>query len=88
MSPVACGPIRLKVGYQTPETVLGELTKSVGRGGVRIEEKRTVPVGTKFVFELKSVGVKESIEVNGVVQTVTEKWLRLGLPGSGKPIWK
>lgn len=25
---------------------------------------------------------------NDVVQTVTEKWPRLGLPGSGKPIWK
>ena len=72
MSPQAGGPIRLKVGYKTPETLLGELTKSVGRGGVRIEAKRTVPVGTKFVFELKSVGVKESVEVNGVVQTVTE----------------
>ena len=23
-----------------------------------------------------------------VVQTVTEKWPRLGLPGSGRPIWK
>jgi 4-hydroxy-3-polyprenylbenzoate decarboxylase len=23
-----------------------------------------------------------------VIQTVTEKWTRLGLPGSGKPIWK
>lgn len=72
MSPQAGGPIRLKVGYKTPETLLGELTKSVGRGGVRIEAKRTVPVGTKFVFELKSVGVKESVEVHGVVQTVTE----------------
>lgn len=72
MSPHAGGPIRLKVGYKTPETLLGELTKSVGRGGVRIEAKRTVPVGTKFVFELKSVGVKESVEVNGVVQTVSE----------------
>lgn len=68
----AGGPIRLKVGYKTPETLLGELTKSVGRGGVRIESKRTVPVGTKFVFELRSVGVKESVEVQGVVQTVTE----------------
>ncbi|MCU0695309.1 MAG: PilZ domain-containing protein [Myxococcaceae bacterium] len=65
-------PIRLKVGYKTPETLLGELTKSVGRGGVRIEAKKTVPVGTKFVFELKSVGVKESVEVSGTVQTVTE----------------
>lgn len=66
------GPIRLKVGYKTPETLLGELTKSVGRGGVRIESKRTVPVGTRFVFELKVVGVKESVEVHGTVQTVTE----------------
>jgi 4-hydroxy-3-polyprenylbenzoate decarboxylase len=23
-----------------------------------------------------------------VIETVTEKWERLGLPGSGKPIWK
>jgi len=23
-----------------------------------------------------------------VIRTVTEKWPRLGLPGSGKPIWK
>lgn len=72
MSPHAGGPIRLKVGYKTPETLLGELTKSVGRGGVRIEAKRTVPVGTQFVFELKSVGVKESVEVHGTVQTVSE----------------
>jgi hypothetical protein len=72
VSPHAGGPIRLKVGYKTPETLLGELTKSVGRGGVRIEAKRTVPVGTKFVFELKSVGVKESVEVHGTVQTVSE----------------
>jgi 4-hydroxy-3-polyprenylbenzoate decarboxylase len=24
----------------------------------------------------------------GIVELVTEKWPRLGLPGSGKPIWK
>ncbi len=23
-----------------------------------------------------------------VIETVSEKWPRLGLPGSGKPIWK
>lgn len=72
MSPQAGGPVRLKVGYKSPETLLGELTKSVGRGGVRIEAKRSVPVGTKFVFELHSVGVAETVEVHGVVQTVTE----------------
>jgi 4-hydroxy-3-polyprenylbenzoate decarboxylase len=25
---------------------------------------------------------------DAVVETVTEKWPRLGLPGAGKPIWK
>jgi 4-hydroxy-3-polyprenylbenzoate decarboxylase len=24
----------------------------------------------------------------GVIETVTAKWARLGLPGGGKPIWK
>ncbi|MBL8914244.1 MAG: PilZ domain-containing protein [Archangium sp.] len=65
-------PVRLKVAYKTPESLLGELTKSVGRGGVRIETKKSLPVGTKFVFELKSPGVKESVEVSGTVLTVTE----------------
>lgn len=65
-------PVRLKVAYKTPESLLGELTKSVGRGGVRIETKKALPVGTKFVFELKSPGVKESVEVSGTVLTVTE----------------
>ena len=65
-------PVRLKVAYKTPESLLGELTKSVGRGGVRIEARKSVPVGTKFVFELRSPGVPEAVEVSGTVMTVTE----------------
>ncbi len=65
-------PVRLKVTYKTPESLLGELTKSVGRGGVRIEAKKALPVGTTFVFELRSVGVSEPVEVVGTVLTVTE----------------
>ena len=64
--------IRLRVAYKSPESLMGELTKSVGRGGVRIESKRTVPLGTRFVFELLSVGVKEPVEVFGTVSSVTE----------------
>ena len=52
--------------------MLGELTKSVGRGGVRIEAKKAVPVGTKFVFELRSPGVPDAVEVAGTVMTVSE----------------
>lgn len=65
-------PIRLKVGYKTPEKLLGELTKSVGRGGVRIESKKALAVGTKFVFELRCVGLKTSVEINGTVASVTQ----------------
>ena len=65
-------PVRLKVAYKTPESLLGELTKSVGRGGVRIETKKSVPVGTKFIFELRSPGVRDPVEVSGTVLSVTE----------------
>lgn len=66
-------PVRLKVAYKTPESLLGELTKSVGRGGVRIETKKSLPVGTKFVFELRSPGVRDAVEVSGT-----------NLPGAGR----
>jgi hypothetical protein len=65
-------PVRLKVSYKSPEALLGELTRSVGRGGVRIESQRAVPVGTRFVFELKSVGLRRPVEVNGTVMSVSE----------------
>lgn len=65
-------PVRLKVAYKTPESLLGELTKSVGRGGVRIETGRSLPVGTRFEFELRSPGVPDPVEVAGTVMTSTE----------------
>lgn len=65
-------PVRLKVTYKTPESLLGELTKSVGRGGVRIESKKALPVGTEFVFELNSPGVAAPVEIAGRVLSVGE----------------
>ena len=64
--------VRLKVVYKSPQALLGELTKSVGRGGVRIESKRAVAIGTKFVFELHAQGLQETVDVMGTVLTVTE----------------
>jgi hypothetical protein len=63
-------PVRLKVAYKTPSALLSELTRSVGRGGVAIESRRSLPVGTRFVFELIAQGLGESIEVYGEVLTV------------------
>lgn len=64
--------VRLRVGYKSPEALLAELTKSVGRGGVRIESKKALPVGTAFLFELHSQGVPAAVEVGGRVMSVTE----------------
>lgn len=65
-------PVRLKVAYKSPEALLGEITRSVGRGGVRIESRRLLPTGTRFVFELHAKGVKDPVEVFGTVLSVTE----------------
>lgn len=69
-------PVRLKVAYKTPEALLGELTRSVGRGGVRIESVRSLPVGTRLEFELRSPGVSDPVEVTGTVVTTSQ-----GVPG-------
>jgi hypothetical protein len=60
-------PVRLRVSYKTPESLLGEFTRSVGKGGVAIESRKSLPVGTRFVFELSAKGVKAPLEVVGVV---------------------
>ncbi|MEW5739365.1 MAG: PilZ domain-containing protein [Myxococcota bacterium] len=72
MGTAAQKQVRLRVGYKSPEALLAELTKSVGRGGVRIESKKSLAVGTSFVFELHSAGVRDAVEVFGTVMSVTE----------------
>jgi hypothetical protein len=71
--------VRLKVAYKTPAGLLSELTRSVGRGGVAIESRRSLAVGTRFVFELHATGIGESIEVFGEVINVSpvppNRWL-------------
>ena len=64
-------PIRLKIAYKTPEGLLSEFTRSVGKGGVALESRRSLKVGTRFVFELKANGVPEPVEVQGEVVQVT-----------------
>lgn len=64
-------PIRLKVTYKSPQSLLSEFTRSISRGSVSIESRRSVPVGTKFVFELLAEGVATPVEVTGEVLQVT-----------------
>lgn len=69
--------VRLKVAYKTPQSLVGEYTRSVGQGGVTLETRRSLPLGTRFTFELHAGGVPNPVEVLGeVVQVVpheTEK---------------
>jgi Tfp pilus assembly protein PilZ len=63
--------VRLKVAYKTPEALLGEFTRSVGQGGVTLETRKSVPTGTRFVFEMHAKGIGKPLEVVGeVVQVV------------------
>jgi hypothetical protein len=59
------------VNYKSPRTLLSEFTRSVGRGAVTIESRKTVPLGTQFIFELIADGVEHPIEVFGEVLRVT-----------------
>ncbi|MBX5484766.1 MAG: PilZ domain-containing protein [Myxococcaceae bacterium] len=64
-------PVRLKVSYRSAESLLAEFTRSIGKGGVTIESRKTVPLGTRFIFELYAQGVEEPVEVQGEVLQVT-----------------
>lgn len=71
-TPLPETPIRLRVSYRTPESLIGEFTRSVGVGNVALESRRKVPVGTRFVFELHAQGVTTPVEVLGEVTQVTQ----------------
>lgn len=62
--------VRLSVTYKSPSALLSEFTRSVGKGGVSIASRKAVPVGTRFVFELKAKGVPDVVEVHGEVVQV------------------
>jgi Tfp pilus assembly protein PilZ len=62
--------VRLKVAYKTPQSLVGEYTRSVGMGGVTLETRRSLPLGTRFTFELHAGGVPRPVEVLGEVVQV------------------
>ena len=67
----AHGEVRLKVAYKKPEALLSEYTRSIGRGGVTLQTQKSLPVGTRFVFEMHNPGVSTPVEVVGEVVRVT-----------------
>ncbi|HEX8822847.1 MAG TPA: PilZ domain-containing protein [Archangium sp.] len=69
----ALGEVRLKVAYKKPEALLSEYTRSVGQGGVTLQVQKSLPLGTRFVFEMHNPGVAVPVEVVGEVVRVTSQ---------------
>lgn len=64
--------VRLRVSYKSAESLLSEFTRSIGKGGVTIEARKAVPLGTRFIFELYAQGIDQPVEVVGQVLQVTK----------------
>ncbi|MCP3162611.1 PilZ domain-containing protein [Myxococcus qinghaiensis] len=62
--------VRLKVAYKSPQSLVGEYTRSVGQGGATLQTRRSLPLGTRFTFELHAGGVPRPVEVLGEVVQV------------------
>lgn len=70
-------PVRLRVNYQSPRSLLAEFTRSVGRQAVALLSHRPAPSGARFLFELTAEGVRDKVEVMGEVTRCT--------PAAGAP---
>lgn len=70
MSDPQTPPIRFRLGYANPATLLEELGRAVNRGQVVLPSGRAVPTGTRFLFEMHAPGVTPPVEVLGQVVAV------------------
>jgi hypothetical protein len=60
-------PVRLRVSYRSPTSLLQAFTRSVGKGGVSLPSAKRLERGTRFLFELVAEDVPEPVEVLGEV---------------------
>lgn len=66
----ATDPIRFRVCYRSPESLVTEYTKCVSKGGCELVAKRPVARGTRFVFEMHTPGQSEPLQIEGEVVRV------------------
>lgn len=69
-SGAATDPIRFRVCYRSPESLVTEYTKCVSKGGCELVAKRAVARGTRFVFEMTTSGQTEPLQIEGEVVRV------------------
>ena len=60
-------PIELKVDYKKLNSFFADYTKNISKGGTFIKTKKTLPLGTRFLFRLTVPGREKPFELNGEV---------------------
>jgi type IV pilus assembly protein PilZ len=60
-------PIELKVDYKKLNSFFADYTKNISKGGTFIRTKKTLPVGTRFLFRLVVPGRAAPFELSGEV---------------------
>jgi type IV pilus assembly protein PilZ len=60
-------PIELKVDYKKLNSFFADYTKNISKGGTFIKTKKTLPIGTRFLFRLTVPGRSHPFELNGEV---------------------
>jgi len=63
----ARAPIELKVDYKKLNSFFADYTKNISKGGTFIKTKRSLPIGTRFLFRLTVPGREAPFELNGEV---------------------
>ena len=60
-------PIELKVDYKKLNSFFADYTKNISKGGTFIRTRKTLPVGTRFLFRLTVPGRPRPFELSGEV---------------------
>lgn len=60
-------PIELKVDYKKLNSFFADYTKNISKGGTFIKTKKSLPIGTRFLFRLTVPGRDTPFELNGEV---------------------
>jgi type IV pilus assembly protein PilZ len=60
-------PIELKVDYKKLNSFFADYTKNISKGGTFIKSRKTLPIGTRFIFKLSVPTRPTPFELNGEV---------------------
>ena len=60
-------PIELKVDYRKLNSFFADYTKNISKGGTYIKTRKSLPIGTRFIFRLAVPDRDPPFELNGEV---------------------